>query len=80
MNYIASDYWKLYESIILKEKQIQLKKETFTVEGIQPFIQTLFGKNETKTKVLFQKDGNVDNINSFLLFMHYRNGTLNIFK
>ena len=33
MNYIASDYWKPYESIIFKEKHIQSKKETFTVEG-----------------------------------------------
>ena len=34
--------------------------------GIQHFVQTLFGKSETKIEVLFQKDGNVGNINSFV--------------
>jgi insertion element IS1 protein InsB len=33
MEYIASDYWKPYEHIIPKEKHIQTKAETFTVEG-----------------------------------------------
>ena len=52
-DYIVSGYWKPYESIIPKEKHIQSKKETFTVEGIQQFVQTLLGKNETKIEVLF---------------------------
>jgi insertion element IS1 protein InsB len=33
MKYIASDYWKPYESIIPEEKHLQTKAETFTVEG-----------------------------------------------
>jgi insertion element IS1 protein InsB len=33
MNYVASDYWKPYQRIIPKEKHIQPKAETFTVEG-----------------------------------------------
>jgi insertion element IS1 protein InsB len=34
MGIIASDYWKPYESIIPKEKHVQTKAETFTVEGV----------------------------------------------
>ena len=33
MNYVASNYWKSYENIIPKEKHLQSKSETFTVEG-----------------------------------------------
>ena len=33
MKVIASDYWKPYEQIVPKEKHIQSKSETFTVEG-----------------------------------------------
>jgi IS1 family transposase len=33
MEHIAGDYRKLYEHIIPKEKYIQTKVETFTVEG-----------------------------------------------
>ena len=33
MGIITSDYWKPYEDFIPKEKHIQSKAETFTVEG-----------------------------------------------
>ena len=66
MNYITSDYWKPYESIIPKEKYIQIKERNIHSGGIQRFVRTLFNKNETKIEMLFQKNGNVGNINSFV--------------
>jgi len=42
MNYIASDYWKPYESIIPKEKHIQSKKETFTFEVTTVYLGTFW--------------------------------------
>ena len=41
MGYIASDYWKPYESIIPEEKHIQSKKETFRVEGYNSLFRHL---------------------------------------
>jgi insertion element IS1 protein InsB len=41
MDYIASDYWKPYESIIPEKKQIQPKEETFTVEGYNSLFRHL---------------------------------------
>ena len=59
---MASDYRKAYENIIPYEKHLQTKAETFTVEGYKQFIQTFFGKNEEKVKMLLQENGNVENI------------------
>jgi hypothetical protein len=53
MNYITSDYWKPYESIIPKEKYIQIKERNIHSGGIQQFVPTFFSKNETKNEVLF---------------------------
>jgi insertion element IS1 protein InsB len=33
VSFYCSDYWKSYESFIPKEKHLQTKAETFTVEG-----------------------------------------------
>ncbi|KAA6314455.1 hypothetical protein EZS27_034929 [termite gut metagenome] len=39
MNAIASDYWKPYECIIPKEKHVQTKAQTFTVEGYNSLLR-----------------------------------------
>ena len=78
MNYIASDYWKAYESIIPKEKHIQSKKETFTVEGYNSLFRHFLARMRRKSKCYSKK---MDMLAiSILLLMHYRNGTLCIFN
>jgi insertion element IS1 protein InsB len=55
MDYIASDYWKPCESIIPKEKQIQSKKETFTVEGYNSLFRYFLAKMRRKSKYYSKK-------------------------
>jgi insertion element IS1 protein InsB len=66
MDYIASDYWKPYESIIPKEKHIQSKKETFMVEGYDSLFRHFLARMKRKSKCYFKINGNVSNINSFI--------------
>jgi len=63
MNYIASDYWKPYESIIPSEKHIQSKKETFTVEGYNSLFRHSLARMRRKSKCYSKKNRNVGNIN-----------------
>jgi len=78
MNYIASDYWQPYESIIPKEKHIQSKKETFTVEGYNSLFRHFLARMRRKSKCYSKKMEML--AISVLLLMHYRNGTLYIFN
>ena len=78
MNYIASDYWTPYESIIPKEKHIQSKKETFTVEGYNSLFRHFLARMRRKSKCYSKKMEML--VISILLLMHYRNGTLCIFS
>jgi insertion element IS1 protein InsB len=66
MEYIASDYWKPYGSIIPQEKHLQTKAETFTVEGYNSLFRHFFGKNEKKIEMLFQENRNVKNFCAFI--------------
>jgi insertion element IS1 protein InsB len=78
MEYIASDYWKAYESIIPKEKLIQTKAETFTVEGYNSLFRHFLARMRRKAKCYSKK---VEMLKySILLLMHYRNNTLYIFN
>jgi len=78
MNYIASDYWKPYESIIPKEKHIQSKKETFTVEGYNSLFRHFLARMRRKSKCYSKK---IEMLAiSIMLLMHYRNDTLTIFS
>jgi insertion element IS1 protein InsB len=74
MKYIASDYWKAYESIIPKGKHIQTKAETFTVEGYNSLFRHFLAKMRRKSKCYSKK---MEMLN-FLLLIHYRNGNLSI--
>jgi insertion element IS1 protein InsB len=74
MEYIASDYWKPYEHIIPKEKHIQTKAETFTVEGYNSLFRHFLARMRRKSKCYSKK---VELLRlSFLFLIHYRNGTL----
>ncbi|KAA6323599.1 hypothetical protein EZS27_015447 [termite gut metagenome] len=76
MEHIASDYWKPYESIIPKEKHLQTKAETFTVEGYNSLFRHFLARMRRKTKCYSK---NVEMLKvSILLLMHHRNGTLTI--
>ena len=55
MNYIVSDYWESYKSIIPKEKHIQSKKETFTVEGYNSLFRHFLARMKRKTKCYSKK-------------------------
>jgi insertion element IS1 protein InsB len=59
MEYIASDYWKAYESIIPKEKHIQAKAETFTVEGYNSLFRHFLARMRRKAKCYSNESGNV---------------------
>jgi insertion element IS1 protein InsB len=76
MKYIASDYWKPYESIVPKEKHLQTKAETFTVEGYNSLFRHFLARMRRKSKC-YSKCKKMLEL-SFLLLMHYRNGTLSI--
>jgi insertion element IS1 protein InsB len=78
MEYIASDYRKAYESIIPKEKHIQTKAETFTVEGYNSLFRHFLARMGRKAKCYSKK---VEMLKySILLLMHYRIKTLSIFN
>jgi insertion element IS1 protein InsB len=71
MKYIASDYWKPYESIIPKEKHIQTKAETFIVEEYNSLVRLFLARMKRKSKC-YSKTMEMLNL-SLLLLMHHRN-------
>jgi insertion element IS1 protein InsB len=76
MKYIASDYWKPYESIIPKGKHIQTKAATFTIEGYNSLFRHFLARMRRKSKC-YSKTMEMLNL-SLLLLMHHRNGRLAI--
>ncbi|KAA6341013.1 hypothetical protein EZS27_011143 [termite gut metagenome] len=59
MKYVASDYWKPYERIVPKEKHLQTKAETFTVEGYKSLFRHFLARMRPKINMLFQMQENV---------------------
>jgi insertion element IS1 protein InsB len=76
MNTIATDYWKPYKQIVPKEKHVQSKAETFTVEGYNSLFRHFLARMRRKSKC-YSKSIEMLNL-SVLLLMHHRNGTLTI--
>jgi insertion element IS1 protein InsB len=76
MEYIASDHWRPYESIVPKKKHLQTKAETFTVKGYNSLFRHFLARMRRKTKCYSQKVKMLKL--SILLLMHYRNRTLAI--
>ncbi len=74
MNTIASDYWKPHEHIVPKDKHIQSKAETFTVEGYNSLFRHFLARMRRKSKC-YSKSIEMLTL-SVLLLMHHRNGTL----
>jgi insertion element IS1 protein InsB len=76
MEYMASDYWEAYESIIPKEKHIQTKAETFIVEGYNSLFRHFLARMRRMAKCYSKK---VEMLKlSVLLLMHCRNKALYI--
>ena len=50
MGIITSDYWKPYEDFIPREKHIQSKSETFTVEGYNSLFRHFLAWMRRKSK------------------------------
>ena len=76
MDIITSDYWKAYETIVPKEKHIQSKAETFTVEGYNSLFRHYLARMRRKSKC-YSKSKQMLEL-SMLLLMHKRNNTLSI--
>lgn len=45
----ASDYWEAYAKFIPKEKHLQTKAETFTVEGVNNLLRHFLARFHRKT-------------------------------
>ena len=75
---IASDYWKPYEQIVPKEKHIQSKSETFTVEGYNSLFRHFLARMRRKSKC-YSKCIKMLQL-SMLLLMHYRNKSSTLFN
>ena len=73
---IASDHWKPYEEIVPKEKHIQSKSETFTVEGYNSLFRHFLARMRRKSKC-YSKCIKMLQL-SILLLMHYRNNKISI--
>ncbi len=76
MNKIASDYWKAYKKIVPKEKHIQSKAETFTVEGYNSLFRHFLARMRRKSKC-YSKSKYMLEL-SMLLLMAKRNNQLPI--
>ncbi len=78
MKEISSDHWAAYKAIVPKEKLIQSKAETFTVEGYNSLFRHFLARMRRKSKCYSKSKEMLEY--SILLLMHKRNGTLSIFN
>ncbi len=76
MNKVASDSWKPYENIVPKEKHVQSKAETFTVEGYNSLFRHFLARMRRKSKC-YSKSVKMLEL-SVLLLMAHRNNQLSI--
>jgi len=70
--YYCSDYWKCYEDFIPKEKHLQTKAETFTVEGYNSRIRHYLARFKRKGKC-YSKSEYMIEISLNLLFLKLNN-------
>ncbi|WP_317163743.1 IS1 family transposase [Elizabethkingia argenteiflava] len=77
MEKISSDHWKSYQGIVPKEKHLQTKAETFTVEAYNSLFGHFLARMRRKSKC-YSKKIEMPRL-SILLLMHHRNKTLSIF-
>jgi insertion element IS1 protein InsB len=73
---VATDYWKAYEHFIPKNRHIQSKAETFTVEGYNSLFRHFLARMRRKSKCYSKSIKMLEY--SILLLMMKRNNTLTI--
>ena len=74
--YIATDYWKPYENFVPKEKHVQSKAHTFTVEGYNSLFRHFLARFRRKSKC-YSKSKEMLEYSVKLLILK-RNGLLSI--
>ncbi len=52
---IMTDHWKAYESFIPKNKHVQSKAETFTIEGYNSLFRHFLARMRRKSKCYIKK-------------------------
>ena len=50
VGFVTADYWKSYNEMIPKEKLVQTKKETYTIESYKGQIRHFLARFRRKTK------------------------------
>ena len=73
---VATDYWSPYEKFIPKEKHVQSKAETFTVEGYNSLFRHFLARLRRKSKCYSKSMKMLEY--SVMLLMAKRNGALPI--
>ena len=58
---VASDYWKAYQKVIPREKQMVSKAETYTVEGYNSILRHYLARLRRKGKCYSKSKKNVRN-------------------
>lgn len=76
MGLITSDYWKPYEDFVPKERHIQSKAETYTVEGYNSLFRHFLARMRRKSKC-YSKSIKMLYL-SILLLIKKRNNELSI--
>ena len=70
--YYCSDHWKAYEDFIPKEKHLQTKAETYTVEGYNSRIRHYLARFKRKGKCYSKAECMIE-ISLNLLFLKLNN-------
>ena len=78
VSYYCSDYWKVYEDFIPKDKHLQTKAETYTVEGYNSRIRHYLARFKRKGKC-YSKNEYMIEISLNLLFLKLNNNLSIIF-
>ena len=76
MSYIMTDHWSPYEKFIPKDKHIQSKAETFTVEGYNSIFRHFLARMRRKSKCYSKSKKMLEY--SMMLLMAKRNGCLSM--
>ena len=73
---VMTDYWKPYQNFIPKDKHIQSKAETFTVEGYNSLFRHFLARLRRKSKCYSK---NIDRLKeAVMMLMLKRNNQLSI--
>jgi insertion element IS1 protein InsB len=77
VSFYCSDYWESYQAFIPKEKHLQTKAETFTVEGynsrIRHYLARFKRKGKCYSKAQHMIDNQIDKIFYYIFNFHFPN-------